>query len=161
MKLDLYRTVCLECKRVFETLNWPTSAWGPIFFATQGGGAGLLDPDADSFWATVVALAPSERGWHWPYARYRPHDGVAEAAVDAAPGGEKWYIWGMVPCPNCGSRDALSDDPHDPPRVTEVEPIEVQHRCWDKLSDLERRKLVDRVVASRPPCWGQASERLS
>lgn len=71
---------------------------------------------------------------------------IFSISCDLASDGSQYQIGLMPVCPNCGSRNMISWGPTNPPEFLAEEMKTVKHECWNKLTDEEKRNLLNEAV---------------
>jgi len=62
--------------------------------------------------------------------------------------GERLYMWGNVPCPQCGNFERVASRPFEPVEFVDVEAELVTHHRWATLSAEEKRRQVDEAMTA-------------
>jgi hypothetical protein len=146
IRLEVFENQCGKCGNLFRTLHQSPHDYGIAVFVSARGRVAVADADADPVWqeaAKLLGAATDRPRNDHETARCFPH--LFNRTIDEIDG-ECLYMWGRVPCPQCGSFERAATGPIDPPEFVDVEAEPITHDWWAKLTAEEKQQQVDEAM---------------
>ena len=146
IRLQVFEERCAKCGKVFRALHQSPHDYGIAAFVGAQGRVAIAVADDDPVWNEAEILLDA--------ARDRPRSDHETAycfahlfnrTVDEIDG-ERLYMWGRVPCPQCGSFERVASGPIEPPEFVDVDAEPVTHHRWATLSAEEKRRHVEEAM---------------
>jgi hypothetical protein len=137
---------CAKCGKVFRALRQSPHDYGIAAFVSERGRVAIAVADDDIAWqeaATLLNAATDRPRSDYESANCFPH--LFNRTVDEIDG-ERLYMWGDVPCPQCGSFERAASGLIEPPEFVNVNAEAVTHHRWRSLSAEEKRRQVDEAM---------------
>ena len=144
IRLQVFEDRCAKCGKVFRALHQPQD-YGITAFVSSRGRVAVAVADEDAVWQEAGTLFDAAVGARNDHETARCFPYLFSRTVDEIDG-ERLYIWGRVPCPQCGSFERTASGPIEPPEFVDVEAEPVTHHRWATLSAEEKRRQVQEAM---------------